>query len=259
MPCAVQAVTVQQPAHKDVGMRIRRVDIQDTGNTRTGSGRTQAAPAGDREPVSGVSKCDLQPELELPRCVGLAGYRAELRRCHRAVRRGELRSVEQVVTLRPELWNDHVIRNRERELLGQDDIDVAREVRSDIRRPRADVAKGERSGGTEYTRVEPAADGRVYRSSRFVRYSGREFDRDRLPALHAHDAAEVPPAQNIIAETAKIHRSAFADGQLVNPAADELVRRVEGGKRPDSAAGCRHRSVYSNHRSPSTRCTRAGT
>src|SRR5436190_18020988 len=62
MPCAVEVVTIQQPAHEDVGMRIRRVGVQDTGNTRTGSGRHgKAAPAGDREQISACQNAIFNP------------------------------------------------------------------------------------------------------------------------------------------------------------------------------------------------------
>jgi hypothetical protein len=58
-------------------------------------------------------------------------------------------------------------------------------------------------------------------------------DRDWLAALDAHDAVEVPAAEDRIGSAAPRHsnRPALAEGQAIDPTGNELVGRVEAGER----------------------------
>src|SRR5438874_9572918 len=84
-----------------------------------------------------VSKLDLKPELELARGVALRSHLAEALAGYRAVRRIELRRVEQVETLGPELNVENMVRDRRFEVLHHYDIDIAGVIVANVRRARA--------------------------------------------------------------------------------------------------------------------------
>ena len=55
---------------------------------------------------------------------------------------------------------------------------------------------------------------------------------DRLPALHANDSAEIPPAEDRVSDAFRDRRARpLPTGKPVHPASDELMRRVERRQR----------------------------
>src|SRR5882724_3559070 len=101
------------------------------------------------------SKLDLKPELELARRIPLRSHLPEALAGHRPVRRIELRRVEQVVTLGPELNVELTLRNRRLEVLHHDGIDVAGVIVANVRGTWAGGLNRECRRIDEGGRIEP--------------------------------------------------------------------------------------------------------
>src|SRR5207249_1674704 len=130
--------------------------------------------------------------------IALGSDLAEALAGYRAVRRIELRRVEQVVTLGPKLNIELVVPDGRPEVLDHDGIDIARVIVANIRRARPGGLNGERRRVDERTGIEPPRQARVIdlrAASEIV-----AADRDRLAALDADDTVEIPAAENRVSD-----------------------------------------------------------
>src|SRR5579884_2536747 len=84
----------------------------------------------------------------------------------------------------------------ETKVLREHSVDIADSVAAHIRQHRAHIAEGKWRRAGKHARVEPARNGRVgYRRTLPVVH-GRPPDGHGLATLHAHDAAQIPIAED---------------------------------------------------------------